>query len=56
MKVKVVRRFRDWEENLKLREVGEIFEAKKDRAEELKRKKLVEEVQETRKETKKAAD
>lgn len=56
MKVKVIRRFRDWEENLKTRGVGEVFETDKDRAEELVSKGFVEAVPEVKKETKKAAD
>lgn len=56
LKVKVIRRFRDWEENLKTREVGEVFEANKDRVEELVSKGFVEAVPEVKKETKKAAD
>lgn len=56
LKVKVIRSFRDWEENLKTREVGEAFEADKDRAEELVSKGFVEAVPEVKKETKKTAD
>lgn len=56
LKVKAIRRFRDWEENLKTREIGEVFEANKDRAEELIRKGFVEAVPEVKKETKKAAE
>lgn len=46
MKVKVTHCFRDREEDLKLREVGEVFETTRSRAKELKSKGFVEEVTE----------
>lgn len=54
MKVKVTHCFRDREEDLKLREVGEVFETTRSRAKELKSKGFVEEVKDEMKKTSKS--
>lgn len=49
MRVKVTHCFRDQEEDLKFRKVGEVFDATEERAVELKRKGFVEEIKERKK-------